>query len=561
MTEPRSHSTRSRANPGGMDVRSVLGDDVRPFRERKPPWLKVPAPGGTRYRELKRRIEGDGLHTVCQEAACPNIGECWERGTATFMILGDTCTRRCGFCNVKTGKPTFHDPLEPLRVANQVKRMGLRHAVITSVDRDDLPDYGAGAFVGVIRSIRRMAPGCKVEVLTPDFRGQEMPLAKVIAERPDVFNHNVETVPRLYPMARRGSDFLRSARVLRMAKEMGGDEVVTKSGLMVGLGEEFDEMVEAFSILRDHGVQVLTVGQYLRPTEKHLPVDRYWHGRLGAIAKKAHAHNIDTVLIKSGDGTGYWSQFSSGVVDGLHARGLNVCAWQFIYGDKPGKEAKVGAAAVAKGADCLVLDVEGQYEGKYPQASYFMSSLRAMVGQDYPIGLASFPYVDYHPALPYSVFLGPGGAQYNIPQLYWKDIGTTVDTGYIHTWVWNRIYGRPIDPLGQLYNRPKAGQIKRFRALAMSHGFDGVSWWDWQEAGKPQWKAIRQPVSPAAAGPYPSYPFLHLGAKGDFVAWAQQLLAGGGYTVPVSGYFQTSTQTAVRAFQLDHGLPQTGNLD
>ena len=155
--------------------------------------------------------------------------------------------------------------------------MGLKHAVITSVDRDDLPDYGAGAFVGVIRSIRRMAPGCKVEVLTPDFRGQEMPLAKVIAERPDVFNHNVETVPRLYPIARRGSDFLRSARVLRMAKEMAGDEVVTKSGLMVGLGEEFDEMVETFGILREHGVQVLTVGQYLRPTEKHLPVDRYWH--------------------------------------------------------------------------------------------------------------------------------------------------------------------------------------------------------------------------------------------------------------------------------------------
>jgi hypothetical protein len=290
-------------------------------------------------------------------------------------------------------------------------------------------------------------------------------------------------------------------------------------------------------------------------------MNRSSHGRLGAIAKKAHAHNIDTVLIKSGDGTGYWSQFSSSVVNGLHARGLNVCAWQFIYGDKAGKEARVGAAAVAKGADCLVLDVEGQYEGKYPQASYFMSSLRSMVGQDYPIGLASFPYVDYHPALPYSVFLGPGGAQYDIPQLYWKDIGTTVDTGYIHTWVWNRIYQRPIDPLGQLYSHPKAGQIKRFRALAMSHGFEGVSWWDWQEAGKRQWKAVSQPVSPASTGPYPSYPFLHLGAKGDFVAWAQQLLAGGGYSVPVSGYFQTSTQTAVYAFQRDNGLPQTGNLD
>ncbi len=268
----RLHVTRSRANPGGARIEGGL-----PFRERKPPWLKVPAPGGPTYRRLKQAIHEDNLHTVCEEANCPNVGECWERGTATFMILGDVCTRRCGFCNVKTGKPTWNDPLEPLRVATQVRKMGLRHAVVTSVDRDDLPDYGAGAFVGVIRSIRMMAPGCKVEVLTPDFRGQEMPLAKVIHERPDVFNHNVETVPRLYPRARRGSDFMRSARVLRLAKEMGGAEMVTKSGLMVGLGEEFDEMLEAFAILREHRVQVLTVGQYLRPTRKHLPVVRYWH--------------------------------------------------------------------------------------------------------------------------------------------------------------------------------------------------------------------------------------------------------------------------------------------
>jgi len=270
----RVHVTRSRAKPGG----TAEAEGAVPFRRaRKPPWLKVPAPGGPTYRRLKAEIGGEGLHTVCEEANCPNIGECWERGTATFMILGDVCTRRCGFCNVKTGVPTHDDALEPLRVANQVKRMGLRHAVVTSVDRDDLPDYGAGAFVGTIRSIRMQAPGCKVEVLTPDFRGQEMPLAKVIAERPDVFNHNVETVPRLYPKARRGSKFMRSARVLRMAKEMGGAEVVTKSGLMVGLGESFEEMVEAFGILREHRVQVLTVGQYLRPTENHLPVDRYWH--------------------------------------------------------------------------------------------------------------------------------------------------------------------------------------------------------------------------------------------------------------------------------------------
>ena len=245
-TDERRLSTRSRSNPGGMDVLSVLGPDVRPMRERKPPWFKVPAPGGAKYRELTQLIKDENLHTVCQEAACPNVGECWERGTATFMILGDTCTRRCGFCNVRTGKPTWNDPLEPARVARSIAKMGLRHAVITSVDRDDLPDHGASAFVGVIRQCRIQAPRCKVEVLTPDFRGQEMPLAKVIAERPDVFNHNVEVVPRLYPVARRGSTFERSCRVLRNAKEMGEGEVVTKSGLMVGLGETHDEMVDTF---------------------------------------------------------------------------------------------------------------------------------------------------------------------------------------------------------------------------------------------------------------------------------------------------------------------------
>ena len=295
MTEVngRIHVTRSRAKPGGT---AADGDAALPFRGRKPPWLKVPAPGGPTYRRLKAEIHGDGLHTVCEEANCPNVGECWERGTATFMILGDVCTRRCGFCNVQTGKPTFHDPLEPLRVATQVKKMGLRHAVVTSVDRDDLPDYGASAFVGVIRSIRMQAPDCKVEVLTPDFRGQEMPLARVIGERPDVFNHNVETVPRLYPKARRGSQFLRSARVLRTAKEMGGDGVITKSGLMVGLGEEFDEMVETFAILREHEVQVLTVGQYLRPTENHLPVERFWHpDEFAALEKAAYDLGFESV--------------------------------------------------------------------------------------------------------------------------------------------------------------------------------------------------------------------------------------------------------------------------
>jgi lipoic acid synthetase len=271
-----SAPTRSRANPGGTDAARALGPDVRPLRERKPPWLKVPAPGGARYRALSSLIADESLHTVCREAACPNIGECWENGTATFMILGDTCTRRCGFCNVKTGRPTFNDPLEPVRVARSVARLGLRHAVVTSVDRDDLPDRGASAFVAVIRAIRRAAPSCTIEVLTPDFGGHEMPLARVLAERPDVFNHNVEVVPRLYPLARRGSSFERSLRVLSLAGAFGGPSVAVKSGLMVGLGETAPEMIDAFAALRRAGVSILTVGQYLRPSSRHLPVVRYW---------------------------------------------------------------------------------------------------------------------------------------------------------------------------------------------------------------------------------------------------------------------------------------------
>jgi lipoic acid synthetase len=227
------------------------------------------------------------------------VGECWQRGTATFMILGDTCTRRCGFCNVKSGKPTWNDPLEPARVARTIARMGLRHAVITSVDRDDLPDKGASAFVGVIRQVRMQAPGCQVEVLTPDFQGQEMPLAKVIAERPDVFNHNVEVVPRLYPLARRGSEFRRSCRVLRLAREMGAGTLVTKSGLMVGLGETHDEVLDALAALREHGVQVLTIGQYLRPSERHLPVVRYWHPDEFAVLERA-AYGLGFEHVASG---------------------------------------------------------------------------------------------------------------------------------------------------------------------------------------------------------------------------------------------------------------------
>ncbi len=287
-------ATRSRSNPGGGNVLEVIGADVLPFRSRKPSWFKVPAPGGDRYRALRKDIADEDLHTVCQEAACPNIGDCWERGTATFMILGDTCTRRCGFCNVKTGKPTWHDPLEPARVARSVARMGLRHAVVTSVDRDDLPDLGAGVWAATIRQIRRQAPGCQVEVLTPDFRGEEMPLARVIAEAPDVFNHNVEVAPRLYPVARRGSTWERSLRVLRNAHALGAR--ATKSGFMVGLGESFEEMVDALGQLREQHVSIITVGQYLRPTERHLPVVRYWHPEeFDALRVAAEAMGFDHV--------------------------------------------------------------------------------------------------------------------------------------------------------------------------------------------------------------------------------------------------------------------------
>ncbi len=257
-----------------MNVTTVLGTNTVELRARKPPWFKVPAPGGPRYRELTRLIHEQQLHTVCQEAACPNVGECWERGTATFMILGDTCTRRCGFCNVKSGKPTWNDPLEPARVARAVAQMGLRHAVITSVDRDDLADLGSGAFVGVIREIRRQAPGCQIEVLTPDFQGQEMPLARVIAERPDVFNHNLETVPSKYLTVRPGARYFASIRLLQRVKDID-PQMFTKSGIMVGLAEERNEILQVMDDLRAAGVDFLTIGQYLQPSRKHHPVVRF----------------------------------------------------------------------------------------------------------------------------------------------------------------------------------------------------------------------------------------------------------------------------------------------
>jgi hypothetical protein len=306
------------------------------------------------------------------------------------------------------------------------------------------------------------------------------------------------------------------------------------------------------------------------PPESPLAGDGMWiwyvskssGGDVKRIAAKAHRRGIETVLIKSGDGGKYWSQFSPSLVAALKARGLNVCAWQFVYGHGAKKEADVAARAVRSGADCFVIDAEGEYEGRYPQASTYMIRLRNQIGPEFPVALAAFPYVDYHPAFPYSVFMGPGGAQYNLPQLYWKTIGAKVDDAFVHTYVWNRAYDRPVLPLGQVYLNPKAQQIRRFRQLAQAHGMQGVSWWSWQSAGKRQWKAIGAPIAPLLGyQPYNSYPYLRQGASGDLVAWAQQLLAGSGQPVAVTGYYTAPTRTAVAGFQYSHGLVQSGEVD
>ena len=240
----------------------------------RPAWIKARAPMGEGYERLHVLMRDMGLHTVCEEARCPNLGECWNRGTATFMILGDVCTRACGFCAVKTGLPGLPpDPEEALRVAEAVARMGLRHAVITSVNRDDQKDGGAGVFAACIREIRRRLPGCAVEVLIPDFKGDWDALQVVIDARPDVLNHNTETVPRLYRHVRPGARFERSLELLRRSKDSG---LLTKSGIMVGLGEEWDEVLDTVRQIRAAGADVLTVGQYLRPSLQHLPVLRYY---------------------------------------------------------------------------------------------------------------------------------------------------------------------------------------------------------------------------------------------------------------------------------------------
>ncbi len=261
-----------------FDVQLIRGRHKRKTplsRDPKPEWLKVRAPGSENYVRLKGLMREQGLHTVCEEAHCPNIGECWHHGTATFMIMGDTCTRACTYCNVNHGTPLPLDPNEPGKLAAAVEAMALEYVVVTSVDRDDLPDYGAGHFADTIRSIHAKRPQCRVEVLIPDFQGLEAPLRTVLDAQPNVLNHNTETVPRLYRVARPGGKYERALELLDRARRWA-PTIPTKTGLMVGLGETPEEVVEVLKDLRQVDCQILTIGQYLRPSLAHIPMDRYY---------------------------------------------------------------------------------------------------------------------------------------------------------------------------------------------------------------------------------------------------------------------------------------------
>jgi hypothetical protein len=282
-------------------------------------------------------------------------------------------------------------------------------------------------------------------------------------------------------------------------------------------------------------------------------------GDLSSIIGGAHYYRITTLIIKSSDGVNLWSQFSPQLVAELHAAHLRVCAWQYVYGNRPGVEANLGADAVHDGADCLVIDAESEYEGRYVAAQAYIHDLRKQIGARYPVALAGFPYVDYHPGFPYSIFLGPGGAQYDVPQMYWRDIGTSVSAVFAHTYAFNLPYGRPIDPLGQVYANPPMRQIVRFRELARSYGAGGVSWWDWQEARPRGWTALSERTErlPEAQRP------LTMGtvgrrARGDLVVWIQEHLVSAGERGAIDGTFGARTQAAVEAFQIAHGLVADG---
>jgi Putative peptidoglycan binding domain len=290
-------------------------------------------------------------------------------------------------------------------------------------------------------------------------------------------------------------------------------------------------------------------------------VDRTEGGDLARIAARAKRSGIGTLYIKSGDGGDYWSQFNSAMVQRLHAAGLSVCAWAFVYGDSPVAEARVSATAVKRGADCFVIDAEGNYEGKYAAADRYMRALRARIGDEYPVALAGFPYVDYHPSFPYSVFFGPGGATFNQPQMYWKAIGTSVRGIYEHTYLFNRLWGHPLYPLGQTYMQPGRKEIIRFRRFAENYGGQQVSWWAWHETTARSWNALGARLVGPVFGyrPISTNPVLKRGSSGDLVVWAQMhLRAAGRSGLPITGVYGRLTTAAVRAFQADRALPADG---
>jgi hypothetical protein len=293
-------------------------------------------------------------------------------------------------------------------------------------------------------------------------------------------------------------------------------------------------------------------------------VERSHGGSVPRILARARRSGIGTLYIKAGDAGHVWGQFSRSLVGALKRGGLDVCAWQFVYGDNPVGEARVGAAAVRKGADCLVIDAEADYEGKYAAADRYVRALRARIGEAFPLSLAGFPYVDYHPSFPYSVFLGPGGATVNQPQMYWKAIGTSVRAVYEHTYLFNRLWGAPVYPLGQTYQGVGGGPIRRFRRFAESYGGRPPSWWDWQETSARGWRGLGAKIAGPVFGyrPVVSHPVLKRRSRGDLVVWAQAHLRAAGQTqLPITGFFGKRTRVAVRDFQASQGLPVDGTID
>jgi hypothetical protein len=284
-------------------------------------------------------------------------------------------------------------------------------------------------------------------------------------------------------------------------------------------------------------------------------------GNLDVIAARAAAAGMQTVYVKSSDAANVWDQFTPQLVQELHARGLRVCAWQFVYGANPVGEAAAGVAAVRAGADCLVIDAETAYEGRYASAQRYIGALRLAIGPGYPVGLTSFPYVDYHPRFPYSVFLGPGAAQANLPQVYWKDIGGSVDAVSARTVAHNRIYQAPLAPLGQAYSAPNLADVERFRAIWAGYGVAGLSWWSWQSASAATFAKLTEPRPAPIVLPDPGWPDLRKGKSGDQVIWLQQHLVSADPAVVVDGRFTAATAASLSAFQVARGLPATGATD